>query len=113
MLFLLACASASLEQPALSRKRLGFVRFTEVPTIGHLRALDVSTLGMGWDGAAFLGWQRSQYVFARPEACEVLIVIRSGVEADHVRSILQTLEGQEPCIADFSRSLSPSRLPAG
>lgn len=109
-MLLAGCASASPHRPA--DHLLGFVRLAEFPTVGDVRALEISTIGGGWGGAPFLGWQRGRYVFARPGACQLLIVVRSGVEADHVRSIAQSLEGQKPCIADFSGTLSPLRPPA-
>ena len=76
-------------------------------TIGDVRAIDVSTLGVGVDGGVFLGWRRGQYVFVRPGECQLLIIIRSPVEAEHALRILRAAEGEQLCVVDF-----PGTLPA-
>ena len=65
-----------------------------------MRAIDVRTLGMGWDGGAFIGWRHGQFAFAEPGECQILIFVRTKMDQsalDRFRSL-----GGQTCIADFA-----------
>lgn len=63
---------------------------------------DVKALGLGWDGAMFVGWRAGQWVTADPEKCQLLVIVRSGVEAESAAALFSALAGENrPCIADF------------
>lgn len=85
---------------------LGLVR-VELPDDRGLSAIDVKTLGAGWDGGPYLGWKAGNWVSADPARCQLLIIIRSAAAADNAAKVLQSLGGQEPCIADYTHSLRP------
>lgn len=56
-------------------------------------AVDVKTLGFGVDGSVFLGWRDSKFVFARPEDCRVVIIMRDRAELKTVQKLVQSMEG--------------------
>jgi hypothetical protein len=91
-----------------SRKHyyFGLVRVEYPEKIGALTAVNVKTLGLGFDGSAFLGWRDSSFVLAKPEDCRTIIILRDKVELAQIKVLLDNL-GEKPCIADFSHSLSP------
>ncbi|WP_114950865.1 hypothetical protein [Sphingosinicella terrae] len=106
-LWLAACTRVDLAEPASGRSHVyaGAVSVTIPRTYGELRAIDVSTLGVGADESVFLGWRRGQFVYVRPDECQLLIIIRSSVEAEHATRILQAIEGGQLCVVDFAGSL--------
>ena len=86
---------------------IGVVRVTMPDRKGELSAIDVKTLGFGWDAGPFVGWRAGNWVMADPAKCQLLIVIRSPAQAENAAKVIQSLEGQEPCIADFTHTLRP------
>lgn len=88
-----------------TRTHVGITRITTPPTGTGLAAVDVSTLGVGWDQGPFFGWHEGNLVFTDPTQCQLVVIIRSSIQAEHAAEILSALEGQEPCIADFTNSL--------
>lgn len=109
-LFVGGCTQVDLTRGVSSHSQVyvGAVRVTVPATYGELRAVDVSTLGVGADSSLFLGWRHGQFVYVRPDACQLLLVIRSPVEADHALSILRAVEGEHLCAVDFSGTTLPS-----
>jgi hypothetical protein len=87
---------------------VGAVSINIPRTYGELRAVDVSTLGAGVDSSAFLGWRHGQFVYVRPDECQLLIIIRSPLEADHAMRILRAVEGDQLCVVDFAGTLPSS-----
>jgi hypothetical protein len=83
----------------------GLVRVAYPESRGKLTAIDVKSLGIGFDGAAFLGWRDSKFVYAEPEDCRTVIILRDRIEEDHVTKMLEAL-GDKACVADFAGSLS-------
>ena len=90
---------------------VGIVRVRMADRAGDLRAVDVKALGLGWDSAAFLGWRSGQWVSADPASCQLLVIVRSGVEAEQAARVFESLRGQRPCIADFSKHPLSARSP--
>jgi len=80
---------------------VGIVRVRMPAAQDGITYVDVKTLGLGWDGAAFLGWHAGQWVTADPAKCQLLVIVRSGVEADSAAALFKSLGEQRPCIADF------------
>lgn len=105
-----ACAQVNLGggEPGSSRIYAGAVRVNVPATIGEVRAIDVSTLGVGVEDGLFIGWRRGQYVFVRPGECQLLVIIRSRLEAEHALSILRAAEGEQLCVVDFPGTLPSS-----
>jgi hypothetical protein len=84
----------------------GFVRVAYPESRGKLTAIDVKSMGIGFDGAAFLGWRDSKFVYAEPGDCRTVIILRDRIEEDHVTQMLKAL-GDKACVADFAGSLLP------
>ncbi len=82
---------------------VGAVKVRLPATSGHIQAVDVKTLGAGWQSGPFVGWNASNLVTADPAECQLLIVVRSGAEAKNAKEIISSLEGQNPCIVDYTR----------
>ena len=101
------CSQVYLGERGAGRTHLyaGAVRVSIPETVGDVRAINVSTLGVGMENGVFLGWRRGQYVFARPGECQLLIVIRSRIETEHALRILEAAEGEQLCVVDFSDTL--------
>jgi hypothetical protein len=74
-------------------------------TQGNVSAVSVRALGMGWDGGPFLGWRSGSWITADPANCQLLVVIRSAVETANAVQIINALEGQNPCIVDYTNTL--------
>jgi len=105
--FLLAgCATIDAsEKTSDNRTSAIYFGITEVitpQTKGAISAIDVSTLGFGWDRGPFLGWHRGSWIEADPAKCQLVVIIRSPAQAENAARVLQALEGQTPCIADFT-----------
>ncbi|QLC25918.1 hypothetical protein HFP57_13385 [Parasphingopyxis algicola] len=81
------------------------VRVVTPEAAGAVNAIDVETVGLGWDGGPFLGWHSGSWISADPARCQLLIVIRSPAQAENAATVLRALEGQDPCIADYTHSL--------
>ncbi len=106
-LLLLTGACASIDAGGRGRT-LWFVGVTRVQmpsSTGKLAAIDVATLGAGWDNGPFLGWKAGNWVTADPADCQLLVVIRSAAAAENAVRVLQALEGKQPCVADYTHSL--------
>ena len=74
---------------------------------GKISAVDIKMLGVGWDSGPFIGWQAGNWVIANPDDCQLIIIIKSAVQAENAQKVIQSLGGQQPCIADFTHSLQP------
>ena len=92
-----------------SRTHIGITRIVTVEKPGAMAAVDVRTLGFGWDKGPFLGWRAGEWVTADPAKCQLLVIVRSPLEADNAAKVLAALEGQNPCIADLTGTLAPER----
>jgi hypothetical protein len=77
------------------------LRFPEI--IGNTKAVDVRTLGAGWQSGPFFGWNASNLITANPADCQLIIIVRSSVEAQSAAKIVTALEGKNPCIIDYSK----------
>src|SRR5690606_565127 len=101
------CSSIGLDNQISSHSHLyfGTVRISIPPTYGEIRAMDVSTLGLGADESIFLGWRHGRFVYVKPGRCQFVLIIHSQVEAEHMASIFRALEGDQLCVADFSGTL--------
>lgn len=106
MIFALGgCTTVQLGEKGTSRIYLGAVRVVMPDTKGQLSAIEVQSLGIGWDKGPYLGWRAGNWVIADPKECQLLIVIRSPAQADNAAKVLSALEGQDPCIVDYTHSL--------
>ena len=94
-------------RPGSSRLYFGIVRVRVPVASPAIVAIDVATLGAGFDGALFLGWRQNRLVIARPDQCGLVVIVRAKLEADQAARILEAVKGQQPCIADFSGTLPP------
>ena len=107
MICLLATSCASIEPGAEARSAvfLGAVSVTVPTTRGQVSAIETRSLGVGWDQGPFIGWHSGSWITADPDECHLLIIIRSPVEAANAIQIIDALEGQDPCIIDYTNSL--------
>lgn len=87
------------------RTYVGVVQVMLPDQKGALAAVDVRSLGLGWDAGPYLGWKAGNWVIADPAKCQLLIVIRSPAQAENAAKVIQSLEGQAPCIADYTHLL--------
>lgn len=103
---LAACVSLPTDGAGKAQYYFGLVRVEYPVSRGKLTAIDVKTLGLGFDGAAFLGWRDSKFVYADAGDCRTVIILRDRAESGHVAQLLRSL-GDKACVADFAGSLSP------
>jgi hypothetical protein len=101
-----ACADLSSGGAIHSRTYVGIVRISAPATRGRVAVSDVKALGIGTDGGPWLGWRASSWITADPRDCQLIVIIRSSAEAAGAAKILQSLEGANPCIVDFTHALS-------
>lgn len=106
LVLLAGCVSIPTDGSGKAHYYIGLVRVVYPELRGKLTAVDVKSIGIGFDGAAFLGWRDSKFVYADAGDCRTVIILRDRVEADHVVQLLKSL-GDKACIADFAGSLSP------
>jgi hypothetical protein len=109
MVLIFACLAAgctTVEPGGGSRSAflLGATSVRIPRTQGEVSAIAVRTLGFGWDGGPFLGWRSGNWITADPANCQLLIVIRSAVETANAVRIINALEGQNPCIVDYTQA---------
>ena len=71
----------------------GLVRVTYPEKRGDLIAARVRALGLGYDGGVFLGWSGSDFVFARPEDCRIVIIVRRQADVTHAKTLIKGVEG--------------------
>lgn len=84
---------------------VGAVRVAIPETLGDITAIDVATVGVGADTSVFVGWRHSQFVFANSDKCQLLIIVRSDVEAIHAAKLLNSVQGEHLCVANFSETV--------
>lgn len=102
-----ACTVTSQGERGTSRYVLGLVRIQIPDRQGELSAMSVKALGVGWDQGPFLGWRDASWILADPAQCQLVVIVRSGVEADNAAKVLGQLKGEGLCVADFSNTLRP------
>lgn len=103
------CTLVRMGDGGVSRTLVGVVRVKMPATEGQLTALDVQTLGGGWDSGPFLGWRGANWVIADPRACQLTVIVRSGTAAKHAAGVLAQLRGKNICLADFTDILRPGQ----
>lgn len=92
-----------------SRVFVGVVRVVTPAVRGDVAAIDVDAAGLGWDGGPWLGWRSGSWISADPARCQLLVIVRSPAQAANAARVLGALEGLDPCIADHTDTLRPSR----
>ena len=87
------------------RTHVGVTRIITPAVPEGLSAIDVKTLGVGWDKGPFAGWRAGNWISADPAKGQLVVIVRPPLEAEQAARIMQALEGQDPCIADFTGSV--------
>lgn len=100
-LLLAGCTTLPVSGRSGEHVYFGLVRVVYPKTRGPLVAADVQALGLGFDGGLFLGWRDSKFVYARPENCRVVVIVRDARDLPHVETMLRNL-GDGACIAGQS-----------
>lgn len=90
---LAGCVSVEPGAAPGARYYLGLVHVRYPDAIGPLVAADVRALGVGIGDGAFLGWRDSKLVFARPEDCRVVVIVRDRADLESVKTITRSMEG--------------------
>ena len=103
---MVGCTTVRTGGEGSTRFVLGLVRIDLPATQGNLSAVAVKSLGIGWNQGPFLGWNDSSWVIAQPNECQMVVIIRSSVEAEQAARVLEQLKGEKICVADYSNSLS-------
>lgn len=82
---------------------IGITRVVVPERRGDLVAFRRTGFGLGFGdataAAAWLGFDRSEWVIADPASCQLLVVIRADVEAENAARILESIEGENVCYA--------------
>lgn len=105
-LLLASCTVSGAQGHGSARLYLGLVRVVTPSKTGNLSAIDAQVLGLGWDKGPFLGWKAGSWIEADPAQCQLVIIIRSAAQAENAVRVLQSLKGEQPCIADYTGALS-------
>lgn len=100
---LAACAVVSPPTTGHSRLYVGAVRISTPLTSGPVTVTEVQAVGIGFEDGAWLGWRKGSWVSADPAKCQLLVIIRSGVEAAQAAHVFKLLGGTSPCIVDQSQ----------
>lgn len=98
------CTAVSTGTQKASKLYVGIVRVAAPPSAGLTSVSEVRALGLGLDDGPWLGLRKTSWITADPRDCQMLIIIRSDVEAASAVAIIKSLEGLNPCIVDYSRS---------
>lgn len=99
------CTSVEPGRSAGDQFHFGAVSVRVPKTKGNLDAVSVKTLGIILDKGLHIGWRSGAWITADPSKCQLVIIIRTAAEAANAIAIIKSLEGQEPCIVDFTNSL--------
>ncbi len=104
-LFLSGCTTIVVDGATeRSITSIGVTRIQIPEKQGNLLAFKRTGIGIGYgnavEGAAWLGFDRAEWVIADPAECQLLIIIRSGAEAAQVEQLLGNLGGGEVCFAN-------------
>lgn len=99
------CQGCTVALPAEGPTReivsVGITRIVVPERKGNLVAFRRSSVGLGFGdataSAAWLGFDRSEWVIADPAKCQLLVVIRDDVEAENAARILESLKGEDIC----------------
>ena len=105
LMILTGCTTVKSGDGGMIRWYLGVVRVELPDKTGKLAAVDVKTLGIGWDAGRYLGWKAGNWIIADPADCQLLVVIRSPAQAENAATVLKSLGGTQACIADYTHSL--------
>lgn len=97
---LAGCTTVKFADRGESSLYVGVTRVIKPATVGDVKAVEVKSLGLGWDAGPYLGWKSGKWVAADPEKCQLLVVIRSPAQAKNAIDVLKTLKGQQPCLVD-------------
>ncbi len=77
---------------------IGFYRVKLPATQGSLIAVERESVGVGWGSlagsAVFLGYDKSEWIVADPENCQLLIVIKSAAQAENAKQIIERIGGR-------------------
>lgn len=103
------CATVPTDGTARAQTHVGIVRVVTGGGAG-VESVSVRTLGLGWDGAAFLGWRAADYARADPAGCQVMIVVRRDADLASVEQLVRSFEGEKPCVV---HTAEPSPPPPG
>ena len=80
---------------------IGVTRLVVPERQGDLTAFKQTSVGLGYGNAvgdaAWLGFNQGEWVLADPAQCQLLVIIKSGAEADNAAAILKKLEGENIC----------------
>lgn len=106
LLLLAGCTTIDLGSNGSTKTVLGIARIELPATAPGMSAVGLKTFGIGWDGGPFLGFHESSWVIASPAECQLVVIVRSNVEADNAKQVLERLKGEKICVADFSHSSS-------
>ena len=101
------CTTVDPETQTTTKLYVGIIRVTIPASAGVTSVTDVQALGVGMDEGPWLGFRKTSWIAANPRDCQMLIIIRSDVEAASAAAVIKPLEGLNPCIADYSRSSAP------
>lgn len=90
----------------------GFYRIKLPSSRGSLVAVEREGLGLGWGGPigtnVFLGYDKSDWIIADPEQCQLLIVIKTAAQAQNAKQIIASIGDTSPCIVDQTGTLQPA-----
>ncbi len=111
MLLAGGCAMVPTDGTARTQWHVGVVRVATGAGEGA-ESVSVRTLGLGWDGAAFLGWRAADYARVDPAGCQVMIVVRRDADLASVERLVKSFEGEKPCVVHTAER-SPSPPPPG
>jgi len=104
-LLLCGCTTVKAGDHGRSLWLVGLVHVVLPESRGKVEAVDVKTVGAGWDAGPYLGWKAGNWIISDPADCQLLIVIRSQAQAENAVKVLQSFGGRQPCIIDYTQSL--------
>jgi hypothetical protein len=104
---LTACTSLNTSEGGRTVLFAGVTQIKVPSTIGQITSQSLRGFGLGWDRGPFFGWHESTWVIADPRNCQMIVIIRSNVEAEQATQVLERLKGENICAVDFSGTLYP------
>lgn len=111
-IFLTACTSVKIaDDGGETHQYFGFVSIQVPETDKRIKAYKISSYGLAIENGLLIGARDTEMVLvplndgegAAPDeaTCSMVVIVRSGAEAEHAHNILKNLEGDTICLATF------------
>ena len=108
-----ACASVRLtEGDGKTHQYFGYVAVTMPIAQKHIEAVKLQSFGIALENGIAIGWRDKEMVLVPlrvpadaempyEATCSVVVIVRSGKQAQHAVKTLSNIEGEQICVTSF------------